>query len=61
VKFLLDHAVPDDVVHLLLALGHDVHKLRDVLPTTTADEQVLQLASQRNSVLITCNRDDFPA
>ena len=58
-KFLLDHDVPDDVVESLLALGHDVHKLRDILPTTTADEQVLRLASQRNSVLITCNRDDF--
>jgi len=59
VKFLLDHDVPDDVVYSLLALGHDVHKLRDGLPPTTADEQVLRMASQRNSVLITCNRDDF--
>jgi predicted nuclease of predicted toxin-antitoxin system len=59
VKFLLDHDVPDDVVYSLLALGHDVHKLRDVLPATTADEEVLRMASERNSVLITCNRDDF--
>lgn len=27
----------------------------------TSDEQVLQLAYERDSVLITCNRDDFVA
>ena len=58
-NFLLDHDVPDDVVYSLLALGHEVHKLRDVLPATTADEEVLRMASERNSILITCNRDDF--
>lgn len=58
-KFLLDHDVPDDVVYSLVALGHEVHKLRDVLPTTTPDEQVLRMAAERSSILITCNRDDF--
>ncbi len=60
-KFLLDHDVPDDVVYSLVALGHEVHKLRDVLPATTPDEEVLRMASERNSILITCNRDDFLA
>jgi len=59
VNFLLDHDVPDDVVYSLQALGHEVHKLRDVLPATAADEQVLCVAAERNNVLITCNRDDF--
>lgn len=44
-NFLLHHDVPDDVVYSLLALGHDVHKLRDVLPATTADEEVLRTAA----------------
>jgi hypothetical protein len=59
VKFLLDHDVPDDVIFALVALGHDVQKLRDALPTTTPDEDVLRLAGERDCVLITCNRDDF--
>lgn len=58
-NFLLDHDVPDDVVFALVALGHDVHKLRDVLSTTAPDEDVLRLAGERDCVLITCNRDDF--
>jgi predicted nuclease of predicted toxin-antitoxin system len=59
VNFLLDHDVPDDVIYSLLALGHEVHKLRDVLPVTTSDEELLRAAAARNDVLITCNRDDF--
>ena len=58
-RFLLDHDVPDDVVFMLVALGHDAQKLRDVLPTTASDEDVLRLAGERDCVLITCNRDDF--
>jgi predicted nuclease of predicted toxin-antitoxin system len=59
VKFLLDHDVPDDVTFSLEAMGHVVVKLRDAVPTTTADEDVLRLAGERCCVLITCNRDDF--
>jgi hypothetical protein len=61
VKFLLDHDVPDDAGFSLEALGHVVVKLREVLPVTTPDDEVLRLAGERNSVLITCNRDDFLA
>ena len=57
--FLLDHDVPADVEYSLTALGHSVLKLREVLPRTAPDEEVLRLATQRDGVLITCNRDDF--
>jgi len=33
--------------------------LRDELPPTTADPDVLQTAHAQGHVLITCNRDDF--
>jgi predicted nuclease of predicted toxin-antitoxin system len=52
VKFLLDHDVPDDIEYSLAALGHTVLKLREVLPTTAPDEEVLRLAGQRDCVLI---------
>lgn len=58
-KFLLDHDVPDDIQFALATLGHTVLKLRDVLPKTALDEEVLRLAKQRDCVLVTCNRDDF--
>jgi predicted nuclease of predicted toxin-antitoxin system len=61
VKFLLDHDVPDDVAFSLEALGHVVVKLREVLPVTTPDEEVLRQAAEREALLITCNRDDFLA
>jgi predicted nuclease of predicted toxin-antitoxin system len=61
VRFLLDHDVPGDVAFSLEALGHGVVKLREVLPVTTPDYEVLREAAERESLLITCNRDDFLA
>lgn len=60
-RFLLDHDVPDDVAYVLDALGHEVRKLREVAPSTVADEEVWRLAGELNCVLISCNRDDFLA
>ena len=60
-RFLLDHDVPDDVEYSLAALGHAVLKLRAVLPRNASDEDVLGVATERECILITCNRDDFIA
>lgn len=57
--FLLDHDVPEDLSYPLEALGHGVVRLRDVLPPTAKDEEVLERAASQQHVLITCNRDDF--
>lgn len=58
-RFLLDHDVPDDVAYSLVALGHEVLRLRELLPTSTPDPEVLKLAHDQGCVLLTCNRDDF--
>jgi len=58
-KFLLDHDVPDDAGFALAAMGHEVVKLRDLLPATTPDDEVLRLAGKQGALLLTCNRDDF--
>lgn len=58
-RFLLDHDVPDDIVFALTALEHEVLRLREEMPATTPDEEVLRFAAGRDCVLITCNRDDF--
>ena len=60
-KFLLDHDVPEDLSYLLETLGHQVTLLRKIAPADSSDEAVLQLASETESVLLTCNRDDFLA
>jgi predicted nuclease of predicted toxin-antitoxin system len=59
VKFLFDHDVPDDLAYAVRAAGHEVELLRAILPTTTADAEVLRIAGERGEVLVTCNRDDF--
>lgn len=58
-KFLLDQDVPEDLTHLLQALGHEIVLLRNVLPVEAADLVVLQFAHQHDCLLMTCNRDDF--
>lgn len=58
-KFLFDHDVPDDLAYCLEALDHVVVKLRQLRPATASDEEVLRLAGEQESVLITCNRDDY--
>jgi len=61
VTFFLDQDVPDDLAHWLRHRGHAVTCLRDVLPMTTPDPEVLAGAQARGAILITCNRDDFLA
>ena len=58
-KFLLDHDVPDDLSYLLRQLDHDVTLLRNVLPRDSSDDAVLRSAYELDSILLTCNRDDF--
>ena len=40
-KFLLDHDVPDDLSYVLEELGHEVSRLREVLPRDAPDPVVL--------------------
>jgi predicted nuclease of predicted toxin-antitoxin system len=61
VTFLFDHDVPDDLGHVLRQLGHTVVLLRDVLPTTAPDTEVLAHAFAHQMIMMTCNRDDFVA
>ena len=47
--FFLDHDVPEDITHSLLALGHRVTRLREVLPKEAGDQQVLAYVCQAKS------------
>jgi len=59
VRFLFDHDVPDDMAYSLETLGHEVVRLREIATATLPDESALRLAAERDTVLLTCNRDDF--
>ena len=57
--FFFDHDVPEDAAFALEAMGHQVIRLREVLPTTTTDDEVFRFANDKGYILVTCNRDDF--
>jgi predicted nuclease of predicted toxin-antitoxin system len=61
VIFFLDHDVPEDLAHWLRHLGHTVTCLREALPLTSSDREVLAWAHKHGATLVTCNRDDFMA
>jgi predicted nuclease of predicted toxin-antitoxin system len=58
-NFFLDQDVPETVCRVLRAAGHHVLLLRDFLPVEATDLGVLEYASERELVLVSCNRDDF--
>jgi hypothetical protein len=57
--FFFDHDVPEDAAFALKAMGHQVVRLREVLPTTTTDDEVFRYANANDYILVTSNRDDF--
>jgi hypothetical protein len=61
VKFFLDHDVPDEVGVVLHTRGHDVVRLREVLPITTPDEAVWAHVGEAGRVVISCNRAHYLA
>jgi len=58
-KFLLDHDVPDEVEQLVRYWKHEVRRLREVLPATTADHVIFEFAQRERQIIISCNRDHF--
>ena len=60
-KFLFDPDMPDDLGHVLRHLGHTVVLLREALPRTAPDAEVLAHAATHELIMVTCNRDDFLA
>ncbi len=57
--FLLDQDVPDPIARVVQQAGHEVHRLREMLPVDASDDVVLAFSQSRGALLVTCNRDDF--
>ena len=60
-KFLLDHDVPVEAVHLLRYWAHDVSLLKEVLPVRATDDQIFEFAQLHQHIIISCNRAHFLA
>ena len=56
-RFFLDHCVANSVGAALAAGGHEVHRLRDHLPTDSSDPVVIAKAQQLDAILVSLNGD----
>lgn len=57
IPFFTDQNVPDSVGKVLIAAGHKVTRLRDVMATTTADPIIAVACSQSGHVLVSHDND----
>lgn len=58
-RFFLDHDVPEEAARVLQADGHEITRLREVLPVRADDSEALRYAAAHDLFMLTCNRDDF--
>jgi predicted nuclease of predicted toxin-antitoxin system len=56
-KFFADHCVPNSIILSLLDSGYDVLKLRDYIPTDSSDSEVISVAEELDTILISLNGD----
>jgi|SRR5580700_3867592 predicted nuclease of predicted toxin-antitoxin system len=57
IPFFTDHNVPDSVGNVLVAAGHALTRLRDVMDTKTADPIIAVACSQTGNVLVSHDTD----
>jgi hypothetical protein len=56
-RFLTDHNVPVSLGNALIAMGHDVVKVSDVMPADSPDPVVARAAIEDARILISWDRD----
>lgn len=57
IPFFTDHNVPESVATFLESQGHSVTRLREVMPTDSADAVVAAASEQAEMVLVTHDND----
>lgn len=57
IEFLADNNCPESVVRYLTARGHDVVRVREIMPADSPDQVVAEAAMQANRVLIGWDKD----
>lgn len=56
-RFLADHCVSNQIIQTLREAGHEVVRLKDVLPVESADSQVIATAQEIDAILLSLNGD----
>ncbi len=56
-KFLTDNCVPDSVARALEKAGHEVIRLRDIMPTNSPDPVVATVAEVNDAILVSFDKD----
>lgn len=56
-KFLADHCISNSVVQTLRDSGHEVLRLRDMLPVESEDSDVIAKAQEEGAILLSLNGD----
>lgn len=56
-KFLMDNNVPEGVARFLLDRGHDVTRVRDIMPADSPDPVVAAAAINDGRILVSWDRD----
>lgn len=56
-KFLMDNNVPEGVARFLLSRGHDVTRVRDIMPSDSPDPIVATAAINDGRILVSWDRD----
>jgi predicted nuclease of predicted toxin-antitoxin system len=59
VRFLLDEDVAAEMVRCLQQAGHEVFLAAEVMGIRTKDEDIWSHAIVTESIVVTCNRQDF--
>jgi predicted nuclease of predicted toxin-antitoxin system len=56
-RFLADHCISNSIVQTLRDAGHEVLRLRDVLPVESPDRVVIAKAQEIDAILLSLNGD----
>ncbi|WP_185020712.1 DUF5615 family PIN-like protein [Histidinibacterium lentulum] len=56
-SFLTDHNVPESVPKLLIDRGHDVVRVREIMPVDAKDPVVAEAAMRAGRTLVTWDKD----
>ena len=56
-RLLADHCISKAIIDAILEMGHDVVRLKDVLPPDSADPLIVTRAKEIDSILISLNGD----
>jgi len=56
-RFFADHCIPNFIIQTLRDAGYEVFRLRDLIPTDSADPVVISKAQELDSILVSLDGD----